>query len=120
MSDLTLRILLASGALLVAAVITAFLRLRTSAPVRALSPGPLSSGIYLFSSSACLDCSAARNALVRRLGEAGFREMKWEDEPEIFHELGIVAVPSTMVVPESGSAQLWSGTPDEMFSSLDP
>lgn len=113
MSDLTARLLLASGAVVLAAATTMLLRWRSARPVRTLSPGSLAPGTYLFSSSACLDCAPARKALIHRLGESGFTELKWEEMPGIFDELGIDAVPATMIVSPKGSARLWPGVPDE-------
>lgn len=112
MSDLTARLLLASGALIFAAITTFVLRRRATGPVRIRLASGFEPGTYFFSSTACLDCAPARRTLIDRVGEDGFTELEWEAEPAVFHELGIDAVPATMIVSPAGSARIYPGMPD--------
>lgn len=120
MDEVWLRLGLIGGALLVAAVATLVLRSRSSGRERNLAETGLEAGVYFFSSSACPDCSPTRRALADSLGEEGFVELSWENEPGVFHRLGVDAVPATLTVAGDGSATLWPGRPDRALESLGP
>lgn len=120
MSEVWLRIGLIAGALAVAAVATLILRSRMTGRPKALGPTGLDPGIYLFTSAACPDCSSVRRALIDTLGESGFVELSWEQEPGVFHELGVDAVPATLIVGEDGSGTLWPGSPEPALKSIGP
>ena len=94
--------------------------LRRPGPREASEAGGLGPGVYLFSSSTCADCVPARARLVEDLGPAGFVELSWESEPGLFAELGIDAVPCTVIVSEAGEATRFPGMPDGALERLDP
>jgi hypothetical protein len=119
MSDLSLRLSLIFGALVVALVVSLALRMAKRRPVL-IDPGTLGPGVYLFSSTSCLDCLPARSKLVERLGDQGFVELMWEREPDTFLELGIDAVPATVVVGADGAATLFAGMPVQALKTLNP
>lgn len=120
MDEVWVRLGLIGGALAVAALATAVLRSRMMGRPRALVATGLEPGVYLFSSAACPDCSSVRRALVDELGEGGFLEMSWEQDPGTFHRLGVDAVPATAIVGSDGSATLWPGQPDQALKSIGP
>lgn len=119
MSDLALRLSLILGALVVSFVVVAAIRRARQRPVL-IDPGKLGPGVYLFSSTSCLDCLPARSKLVETLGDRGFVELMWEREPDTFLELGIDAVPATVVVGDDGVARLFAGMPVEALKTLNP
>lgn len=80
----------------------------------------LGSGVYLFTSSACADCEAARQMLVGAVGPSGFVELTWESAPGIFTDLGIDAVPATLIVSDERGSALYPGRPDRALESLGP
>lgn len=108
------------GALSVAAAITLVLRGRTKRSPRAVDPAGLAPGVYLFTSHTCADCRPARRMLTDVLGEGGFTEMNWEREPGTFNEVGIDAVPATLVVDGEGRATLYPGLPGKALARLGP
>ncbi len=120
MSETGSRIALVAGAILVTLVVTLILRARATGPARKISAIDLAPGVYYFSSATCAECAPARRMLIERFGEGGFSEMSWEQEPGLFHSLGIDAVPATLVVGSRGSGTLWPGKPNQMFSRFDP
>ena len=120
MSDIWLRLSLIAGALAVAAIAAVILRSRMTGRPRLIEATGLEPGVYLFTSAACPDCSSARRILVDELGEEGFVELRWEQEPGAFHRLGIDAVPATAIVSRDGSATLWPGRPDDALNSIGP
>ncbi len=120
MSDVWLRLSLIAGALAVAAVAAVVLRSRVAGRPRQLESTGLGPGVYLFTSTACADCSPARRKLIDELGEGGFVELGWEQEPGVFHRLGVDAVPATAIVARDGSATLWPGQPDDALDSVGP
>lgn len=120
MNDLLARVALISGALLVAAIATYVLRHRArGAPRRIDSPG-LGQGVYLFSSTACPDCRSVRRTLEAALGPNGFEETSWEEDPGLFHQLGVTAVPATLIVDSDGTGMLWPGRPDRALAGFGP
>jgi hypothetical protein len=118
MSEVWLRLgIVVAGALLVVLIVVI---LRRPGPRGAGEAGGLDPGVYLFSSSTCADCDPARARLVEDLGPSGFVEIRWESEPDLFAELGIDAVPCTLVVSETGGATRFPGMPDRALERLDP
>lgn len=118
MDEAWVRLALIGGALVVAALATTIIRLRARGGPRRLHETGLAPGVYLFTSSACPDCSSVRRALTEALGEGGFEERSWESEPGVFHRLGVDAVPATMIVGEDGSGTVWPGRADDALAEL--
>ncbi len=119
MDEIWIRLGLIAGALGMAFVVTLILRSRAGGSPRRLESTGLIAGVYLFTSSTCQDCRPARSKLTERLGDR-FIEMNWEREPALFHELGVVAVPATLVVEADGSGTLFPGQPEKALSRLGP
>jgi len=88
-------------------------------PVR-IRQTTLGSGVYLFVSATCADCEAARHMLVGALGPAGFVELSWESDPGIFRDIGVDAVPATLIVNEAHGSALYPGRPDRALEDLGP
>lgn len=120
MSELWLRLGLIAGALAVGALATVILRSRVTGRPKVLMRTGLAPGIYLFTSAACPGCSSARRMLIDELGESGFVELRWEQQPGVFHQLSVDAVPATVIVGEDGSGTLWPGRPERALNSLGP
>jgi hypothetical protein len=120
MNEVWLRIGLIAGALAVAALATVVLRSRMTGRPRALEVTGLEPGIYLFTSAECPDCSSARMTLIDELGETGFVELRWEQEPGVFQRLDVDSVPATAIVGADGSATLWPGRPTDVLKSIGP
>lgn len=120
MDEIWLRLGLIAGALIVAAAAILVLRMRSTGPKRSLGDTGLERGVYFFSSSACPDCSLTRRTLIESLGEQGFLELIWEDDPGVFHRLGVDAVPATLIVAADGSGTLWPGRAESALESLGP
>ena len=102
MAEEAWRILLVGGvavlALVSAAVAT---RWRTGRIERsALGPDDLPDRVNLFSSSSCPSCDRARSALGRT--GVGFREVRYETEPELHLRAGVAAVPLLVIRDRSG------------------
>lgn len=112
MDELWTRIFLIASALLVATMVVAVRRKMASATPRPLPSTGLEAGVYLFTSADCDECALARAKLEDSLGEGGYAEIAWERQPELFADLGVDAVPATMIVVTDGSALLWPGQPD--------
>ena len=94
-------------------------RPRRRRPVR-VRQAILGFGVYLFSSATCPDCEAARSLLVGAVGAAGFQELRWESDPGVFKEVGVDAVPTTLIVSETGGSTLYPGRPDQALEALGP
>ena len=119
MNEAAVRIALVAGALLVAGVVILYMRFRSRGrPVEIVDAG-LESGVYLFTSSACQGCGSARKVLTHELGDRGFTELDWEQNPGEFHRLGVTAVPATLVVRPDGSSMLYPGQPDDALAAYD-
>ncbi|MDP9495606.1 MAG: hypothetical protein M3P87_10245 [Actinomycetota bacterium] len=88
-------------------------------PVR-IRQTTLDAGVYLFTSATCADCETARQMLVGALGSSGFVELSWESAQGAFRDLGINAVPATLIVGEAGGALLYPGRPDQALEGLGP
>jgi hypothetical protein len=80
----------------------------------------LGSGVYLFTSATCPDCEVARRLLVESIGPSSFVELSWESHPETFRDIGIGAVPATLIVTEAGSSTIYPGRPDQALEALSP
>lgn len=119
MNEIWVRLALIVGALGVALVVTLILRSRATGSPRQLESTGLIAGVYLFTSSSCPDCRPAYRKLTERLGEE-FVEMNWEREPGVFHDVGVVAVPATLIVDADGSGTLFPGQPDKALTQLGP
>jgi hypothetical protein len=117
MDDLWVRLSLIAGALIVAGLVTVMMRLRAKGGPRKLHATGLGQGVYLFSSTACPDCKHVRRMLDDAFGGDGYREFQWEQEPGLFHDLGVDAVPATVIVEFDGSGVLWPGRPDKALAS---
>ena len=119
MSEVWLRLAIVAGAVLVSFGLVVLLRRKQRGPASVGASG-LNPGMYLFSSSSCADCVAARGRLEVALGASGFAEIMWEEEPELFAELGIDAVPCTVVVSADGSAARYPGAPEKALDEFNP
>lgn len=80
----------------------------------------LEPGVYLFTSAACAECGPAREALDARLGPERYVEVAWERDRALFERLEIDQVPCGLVVDDFGTASLFPGLPERMFSVVDP
>jgi hypothetical protein len=119
MSEVWLRVGIVAGGTVVALGIVLVLRRRLTHPM-ATETGGLSPGVYLFSSSTCVDCVPARARLLDALGASEFVEIRWEDEPALFADLGIDAVPCTVIISEGGTSTRFPGMPDQALEQLNP
>jgi hypothetical protein len=119
MSDVWLRLAIVAAVLGVAALVA--LMVRTSHRQHpSVIQVPLPPGVYLFTSATCADCRLVRETIVGALGPNGYTEIRWEEQPSWFEEVGVDAVPSTVVVAESGSAAVYPGNPDRALETLGP
>ena len=121
MSEVGARAAWVSGAVVAAVALTLILRQRAGRhrPVR-VQQSKLGIGVYLFSSASCPDCESARRVLREAIGPSAFVELSWESEPEIFRELGVHAVPATLIVSDSDGSTLYPGRPDRALEALGP
>ncbi len=88
----------------------------TSRSWRAIPATGLEPGTYLFTSLTCGDCSVARD----RFGQLPFTEITWEDRPEMFQELGINQVPSTLIVLDDGTGTWHRGVTGQVLKTRNP
>ncbi len=120
MSEVWARLLVVVAVLGIAASVGFLISLRgRRRPVPALTTG-LEAGVYLFTSAGCADCRPAKQALVDVLGRDGFAEVRWEESPDLFTEVGIDVVPATLVVEEGGAGTVFRGHPTEALRALGP
>lgn len=117
MDEVWVRAGLILGALSVA---TVGVRRRTRHVPRRLDATKLTAGVYLMSSGSCPDCGPVRRQLDETLGQDGYSEMSWDTEPGVFEDLGITAVPVTLIVADDGSGVAWPGRPDKALAGLGP
>lgn len=118
MNEVALRLAIVVGVVLLSAIIVVVMRRRPV--ISAMDRGGLGPGVYLFTSSSCSDCVGARARLGEVLGSSAFIEISWEDDPGLFTQLGIDAVPCTVVVGDDGSALVHPGMPDRALRGLNP
>ncbi len=112
MSELEVRLVAVIGAVAIGIAVSFMLRRRPARqmPVE-LKQTRLGPGVYLFTSASCPDCRAVRDALFERFGPTGFSELSWESDPQIFEELGVDAVPATLIVTSTDGSTLYLGAP---------
>jgi len=120
MDDVWSRVAVVVGVLAIAVSVSLILRRRGRRSIRRLDGVDLSAGVYYFSSSTCDTCQTARVALSRLLGPDDFTEFAWEETPAVFEELGVGAVPATLVVAADGSAVLHAGVPKNLRGVVGP
>jgi hypothetical protein len=110
MSQSTIRLLIVG--VVVLAIFAAGWRSSTTRRVRprAVDPGHLSAGIYLFSSMSCETCRDARRVLDRSFA-GRYQEIRFDDDPAGFGRHGIARVPAVLVVGAGGEATLFEGVP---------
>ncbi len=102
MTDPVLRLLIVVLVIGVAAGVAAAQRRGTAWRRRPAELPGLPAGVYLFTSTTCASCPAARESLTAVLGPSGFAEIAFEDRPEVFARCGIARVPALAVVEEGG------------------
>lgn len=113
MDEVWVRTVLVAGALVIVLASTWWRRRAGKHHVVEVETVSLEPGVYLFSSAACPTCKDARKKLKGMVGESGYVEFFWEEEPRVFQELDIGAVPAVLVVTEDGSGRIYPGQPDE-------
>ncbi|HZD24366.1 MAG TPA: hypothetical protein VE569_13345 [Acidimicrobiia bacterium] len=118
MSEIWIRLPLVAGALTMAGLVAAVQRRRTRHPVREVKAVPLEAGVFFFSSATCSTCADARTKLDASLGDGGYTEFVWEEQQKLFADLEIDAVPSVLIVSQSGTGRLYPGQPDRALRSL--
>lgn len=118
MDEIWARVGLVLGALAVAGTISLIQRRRTRRPVRSVKAADMAAGVYFFSSATCPTCERAREKLNDRLGEDGYTEFTWENEPDPFNTLDVDAVPAVAVLDEAGRGRLYPGQPDRALGAL--
>lgn len=111
MDDVWVRAALVAGALAVAGVVVAAQRWRARRPLRTPGPTGLDPGLYLFSSSDCDTCRQARETLDARIGRDGYVEIEWQDQDDVFTEVGVDAVPTVVIVSTNGRGRIFPGQP---------
>ncbi|MGH8957419.1 MAG: hypothetical protein ACRDVK_01960 [Acidimicrobiia bacterium] len=110
MSDLLWRIIILG--LVAAAVIFSiwrFDRAKRAVPVRVTRPD-LGPGVHFFSSETCATCTDARQVLQSVYGD-GFKEIRFEDDPNGFGALGVRSVPTVFVLDHQGAGIRIEGVP---------
>jgi hypothetical protein len=117
MSDIEVRLVAVIGAVAIGFAVSLVLRGRPArrAPTK-LNQTRLGAGVYLFTSASCPDCGAVRDVLSERFGPTGFIELSWESDPQVFDELGIDAVPATLIVTANDGSTLYPGAPSKTLN----
>lgn len=116
MDDAWVRAGLVASALLVVGVVVLVLRRNETAKARRVPVTGLRPGIYLFSSTTCPTCITARGKLSEKVDV--FEEIVWEEQPGLFEELGVDAVPAVLVVGDGGAGRLFPGQPDRALREV--
>lgn len=116
MDEIWARIGLVLGALAIAGFIVAVQRRRRRVPERDVVAPQLTPGLHFFSSRGCATCAGAREKMVSAVGIDGFTEHVWEEDPGVFSDLGIDAVPAVLVIREGGQGRLYPGRPDRALA----
>ncbi|MEX0863833.1 MAG: hypothetical protein WD269_03045 [Acidimicrobiia bacterium] len=120
MNDTTTRLVVVAACAVLVALVWWLARRRSVAVSRSFGQTGLPAGVYLLSSTDCVECSAARDIITDLVGVDGFREVAWETQPGLFEELGVGQVPSTLVVTEDGAARWYPGVPAEKLRPGNP
>ena len=110
MDEIWTRVIVVSGVVIVA-LSWSMIQRRRSRGIHEPTRSSLEPGIYLFSSKTCSTCPAARSEMVGALG-AGFSEIVWEEDPELFELAGVDSVPAVMIVDGQGGMRLKPGHPE--------
>ncbi len=118
MDDLWVRVGLVALMLVVAISAAVWLRRGKQNPIRDISSADLIPGVYLFTSESCPTCALARAQLSQALEDATYMEVRWEDQPEKFVELGVDAVPAILIVKVPGIGRLYPGQPERALAEL--
>lgn len=118
MDELWVRVGLVALMLAVAVSAALWLRRGKQNPIRDISSGDLAPGVYLFTSESCPTCAEARAHLSQALGEAAYTELRWEDQPGKFVEIGVDAVPAILIVKVPGIGRLYPGQPERALAEL--
>ena len=121
MSEIGARLVWVLGAVVVA--VAAILILRKHGQRRRsvrIHQTALGAGIYLFTSATCPDCETARSLLAGAIGLSGFVEKSWESDPGLFSDIGVRAVPATLIVTDADDSTLFPGRPDRALETLSP
>lgn len=118
MDEIWARGAVVAGALAVAGVVVAIQRWRDRRPMRNVGDTGLSPGVYLFTSAECESCLRARESLDSELGPAGYREIVWNHEADLFDSIGVDAVPTVLVVSQDGQGRLYPGQPDAVLDEV--
>ncbi len=117
MGELWARVALVAVALGSAGALVFWRRHRSKPKVRDVVAPQLRAGLYLFSSASCATCDGARREIVAVVGAAGFSEIVWERQPDVFSLVGVEAVPSTLVMGTEGRGRLYPGSPRRALSN---
>ncbi|MGH8916661.1 MAG: hypothetical protein ACRDZM_19375 [Acidimicrobiia bacterium] len=115
MSDVWIRLGLITVVLGLGLIVGAALHIRDRRRPAPIDVTGLAPGVYFFSSATCHECLPARDLIEAALGPEGFVEVKWEEQPATFAEIGIEEVPATIVVEEDRPARLFTGIPVGAF-----
>ena len=118
MDEVWARVGVVSVALALAVLAAFWQRRRRRSPIRDVPSGDLSPGVYFFSSETCSTCARARDQLDRALGQTAYTEVRWEERPGRFSELGVDAVPAVLIVKIPGKGRLFPGQPDQALAEL--
>lgn len=116
MDEVWLRVAVVATAFLIAIGI-ALARRDNRRAVQTVSSPDLAAGVYLFTSEGCPTCDSARSKVVDSVGE-NFTELVWEREPKRFEALAVDAVPSVLIVDETGRGRLYPGQPRRALRDL--
>lgn len=118
MDEIWARLGLVVGALALAGCVILIQRARARRPIRTVEVAEKVPGVYFFSSSTCPTCEQARDKLDESLGEDGYTEYAWEDDPVPFGAFDVDAVPAVVILEEGGRGRLYPGQPDKAISRL--
>lgn len=118
MDEIWARVGLVAAALAVAGSIAVWQRGWGRARMRDVSVVTLEPGTYYFSSASCPTCAVAREKLDQTLGDRGYVEFSWEEDPGVFAEVGVDAVPAVLIVNRAGRGRLYPGQPERALAEL--
>ncbi|MGH8935384.1 MAG: thioredoxin family protein [Acidimicrobiia bacterium] len=71
-------------------------------------PGP---AVVVFTSAGCGECAPVLEMVGAAAGKRLFREVRFEDQPDLFERAGVGAVPLTVVVAADGRVEQFAGMP---------